>query len=778
MKRTAFSLLALLWCLAVYAQNSLTGTVFDTENQPVDFATVAVYALPDSALVTGAVTATDGTFRIASLHAGKYLLTVSHLLYQKQQVVIDMGTTDVVHPPIVVSTNDVLLKEVVITGDAVQRRVDGFRVSLKDNPITKGRTGTQVLSLLPGVIENSGSLMIEGRPVARIYINNRRVENQKELAAIPADMIERVDIIPMANSSEDAALNGGIIRITLKQHVDGGYYGSVTGEYSGLVDVGTAGDGLNAIFNGKWGKLNLYNYAAYGDKRAYDTYTTLSDYKQTGARIQTEESSDGWSHTFTDQLSLVYELNQRHSIGANLMAHLSNSNPHSVSSSVVTEANRTATHNSRMEIENRNRLHQYQATLNYSWLLNAKGSNIKLTADYLRYNSTNDRDYTNHSPAAEERSFNNTDSRSQFVEADAKSEWVVGKASRLDAGANYRWLETKQQLDYSAVALNDRYRMTGRTYSAYVNYQSAWKQQWMYQIGVRAQEDRIGYRSEQAHASSENVYRNLFPTVMVMYRMNPEKGHSLRLSYQKTMNRIPYSAITPVVTYENDYFYTKGNVDLTPNTYHSLMANLSLFNRWNISLQGVYSKNIMFFKTFADADNPMVLYTMPVNGGRSRLAAVSVDRTFQMAKWWSMKVNANIGWQDDRFEEQLTGDWRMLYVLNHTFSFSPTFGASMSMVLEPTFKKNDRIYQEVYSVQIGAYKYTLKNRLLLALDGMLLARNRTVVTQTNEILNAHKRTTPVSWGTLRVVYYFNGGKRLQVKRANSIQYYQEVKDDR
>ena len=54
-----------------------SGRVIGENQLPVEYATVALLSVPDSALVGGAVTDSKGVFKITAQDAGPYLLSVS-----------------------------------------------------------------------------------------------------------------------------------------------------------------------------------------------------------------------------------------------------------------------------------------------------------------------------------------------------------------------------------------------------------------------------------------------------------------------------------------------------------------------------------------------------------------------------------------------------------------------------------------------------------------------------------------------------------------------------
>ena len=67
----------------------------------------------------------------------------------------------------------------------------------------------------------------------------------------------------------------------------------------------------------------------------------------------------------------------------------------------------------------------------------------------------------------------------------------------------------------------------------------------------------IEYNSVKISKQNSKNYWGIYPTLNLMYNINEQKGNSISLFYQKAMDPIPYSAITPVVIYNNEYLYTK-----------------------------------------------------------------------------------------------------------------------------------------------------------------------------------------------------------------------------
>lgn len=64
------------------SQTGLKGTVIDqSQKTPLEYANIALYGLPDSTLIKGAVTDENGNYELMELDRGTYYLTVSFLGY-------------------------------------------------------------------------------------------------------------------------------------------------------------------------------------------------------------------------------------------------------------------------------------------------------------------------------------------------------------------------------------------------------------------------------------------------------------------------------------------------------------------------------------------------------------------------------------------------------------------------------------------------------------------------------------------------------------------------
>lgn len=792
--RVLFLILLLLIVPLLHSQQiknfCLEGVLFDTSKRAVDYATVTILSEVDSLYVKGNISNEKGQFRIENIPSGRYILSVTHLLYKRKYVNIEVQENTILDS-ILMEENVVGLDAVTVTANVIQQKIDRYVVFLQGNPITKGNNTKEVLTLLPGVTNEENSLKINGRDVSEIYVDGRKLRDRNELDAIQAENIDKVEIVHMSGSEESASSMGGIINIKLKKMSNGGYYGSVSSDFSVHFKGGHYSDNINGSLNYRNKNLSIYNYTYFGHLKNISQYNIYSHYKEINKYIDMQTDGKGWTNSFSDRLSLTYDITNRHSIGGNFRLGITNGDPINRSESTVKNNVGERIDRSESIIEEKLRTRQYQAALNYDWILDDKGSKIKFIIDYLRYNNKRIRGNSylynlDKDNGYEENTSDRLDDRTDMLEIDTRLEQRISDKSQLDIGLNYSLNNSKQFLNYkkwenniwvSDLDLSDNYKLKGQNYAGFASFSSMITKKITYKVGIRIQENKIEYNSVKISKQNSKNYWGIYPTLNLMYNINEQKGNSISLFYQKAMDPIPYSAITPVVIYNNEYLYTKGNLDIKPVNYHLIMLGGAINGQWNINYLFGFSKDVLFFKTFQDEKDPLVTYTMPVNDGKNYMQALSLDRTFKIAKWWSLKAIGRIQWLKYEGVDINSSSWKPYLAINNNMDFDNGWGGNLSYYLEPTYKTQDRIYKTVHGINGKIYKYLLDNKLLLNLNFTLYRHNRRRITNTLDIWSKRHYTTNETGFMIKVIYNFNGGRKVTTKQSKSIQDYYEYKDN-
>src|SRR5665648_84571 len=117
--RIYFAILLLFVSVGVRAQNIKGIVSFEKDKAPVQFASVALLQLPDSAMVTGVITLTDGGYLLENIKQGSYFVRASFVGYRPagKVVTVSGGEKEIVVDAICIAETTTALNEVMVVGE-------------------------------------------------------------------------------------------------------------------------------------------------------------------------------------------------------------------------------------------------------------------------------------------------------------------------------------------------------------------------------------------------------------------------------------------------------------------------------------------------------------------------------------------------------------------------------------------------------------------------------------------------------------------------------------
>lgn len=216
-----------LCCILLPLNAQIKGKVIDSDNNPIQFAHVAIYSLPDSTLIAGTATDQKGSF-LFSADNNNYnaLLSVSFIGYETQTVPVLSEQT------ILLQADTTLLSEVVVQGDLprIRLRNDAIVATVQNTVLSKAGTANDVLKRLPAITGDDGNFTIFGKGKAKIYVNNRELRDLSELDLISSAEIREVEIVHNPGASYDASVKA-VIRIHTVRKIGDGFSFDVRSAY-------------------------------------------------------------------------------------------------------------------------------------------------------------------------------------------------------------------------------------------------------------------------------------------------------------------------------------------------------------------------------------------------------------------------------------------------------------------------------------------------------------------------------------------------------------------
>lgn len=309
MKKTVFIALACLMATSALTAQTVGGKVIDEQNQPIEFANVALYSLPDSTLKTGTVTDAEGRFSLAPDETGAdAYLQISFIGYQAQTAAAAPQQT------IVLKAEATELGEVVVRGNLPVIRIknDALITTVQNSVLSKAGTGNDVLQRLPSLTGGDGAFSVFGKGEAKIYINNREMRDPSELDRLNSADIRDVEIVNNPGARYDASVKA-IIRINTVRKTGDGFGFDVRSSYYQSQNTDLR-EQLNINFrkNG-WDVFGTVSYNQ--DMWMQDSKMRQKTYVDTLWTQENDLHTHGTSRTLTGIAGLNYEFSPKHYAG-------------------------------------------------------------------------------------------------------------------------------------------------------------------------------------------------------------------------------------------------------------------------------------------------------------------------------------------------------------------------------------------------------------------------------------------------------------------------------
>jgi ferric enterobactin receptor len=598
------------------------GVVVDAESRaPLAAATIEVFN-GGGALVAGAITRADGSFRIEGHRPGTYRVRVTIIGYVSQS--LDAMTISPAEP--LANFGTIALTRSAIALQSVEAHAEGQVVIAPDRNSYRARdiapaaaTVTDVLENVPSVhVDAEGKLSLRGNENLVVQINGRPTPVRgAELAAylrqLPASTLERVEVIPNPSARQDPEGMAGIINIVMKQTVDLGRSGAITlaGATSGRL-AGSGNLGYQA------GALTLFT--TYGYSTDARDVTGINHRTRLGAQRAplwfTEQDIEGTAtnsgHNFS--VNLENRLNTRDAVFAIGMLNVRRNTDQSLSEYTELDRNRDpAERYDRTRGTNRQNA-MMDGTLGFRSLF--RPQQHELSAE-VRFNRQDDRDRTtlwrfpDAGASGLEGELNDTDALATQLTAQLDYMRMLGTATKLEAGyrGNGRWLDR----DY--MVLTDAAGSGGWSPSDLSNELSFDEQvHAMYGV-VSGAAGRVqlqaGLRAEHAHrdfslGEGEEypfTYRSLYPSGLASLQLGDRS--ELKLSYSRRVRRPGTQQLNPFPVFFDEQNVFFGNPDLGPEYTDALELGLQRSGRYgSVQLSPFYRRTTDIIRTDINtADN-------------------------------------------------------------------------------------------------------------------------------------------------------------------------------
>ena len=203
-------LFLLLMHSTIHWSQNITGKVVDCENNPLEFAAVAVIDSADSTLISYTSTGKFGTFTLSEISEGKSIFQVHLIGFKTYQTIIDFQNKSIDMTSIKLEDINILDEVVVLAEVPISIKKDTITYLVKAFKVRFDDTVEDLLKKLPGIeVDAKGKITAQGEEVEIVYVDGKNFFNGDPSIAtknLSADAIKKVEIID--EKSEKARITG------------------------------------------------------------------------------------------------------------------------------------------------------------------------------------------------------------------------------------------------------------------------------------------------------------------------------------------------------------------------------------------------------------------------------------------------------------------------------------------------------------------------------------------------------------------------------------------
>ncbi|MEM6964639.1 MAG: carboxypeptidase regulatory-like domain-containing protein, partial [Bacteroidota bacterium] len=232
-----FALLMPMSALAQSLQGVVKGQVLDQDSQALlEYATISIFSQKDSSIVTGEITDNQGIFTI-KVPPGKHFVKIEFIGYQAKtinDIIINRKNRTVDLGIIKMGTDTEVLVEVEVRAEksSVQMGLDKRIFNVGQDLANDGGSAADVLDNVPSVaVDIDGNVSLRGSQGVQILIDGKPsglvgIGSTGGLRGLPANLIDKVEVITNPSAKFEAEGTSGIINIILKKEKKKGLNGS------------------------------------------------------------------------------------------------------------------------------------------------------------------------------------------------------------------------------------------------------------------------------------------------------------------------------------------------------------------------------------------------------------------------------------------------------------------------------------------------------------------------------------------------------------------------
>ncbi|SEA26664.1 TonB-dependent receptor domain-containing protein [Psychroflexus halocasei] len=753
-----------LCTLSIFAQKSeLSGKVVDADqNFPLEYATISVIDAETKETVNGGVTNIQGEFKF-KVPKGLYDLKVEYISFETKMFEnIDL-TSNKNMGTIKLGFEAADLEEVVVTAETttVDVRLDKKIYNIGKDLTTSGATITDALANVPSVdVDVEGGISLRGNENVRILINGKPSAiagfgSTDVLRQLPADAIDKVEVITSPSARYDAEGTAGILNIILKRDKTLGFNGSVRAY------VGTPlNQGVSVNANARTDKFNIFTNLGYSKRKPDGNAYFENDYTSNNSvydNLMEEREYKRNRENYNANIGSTYFINDTTQITLSYFTRFGDDVDKTFNDTYRYNAGSLSSQTLRTEDEREDE-NSHQVSLNFEKKYDREGH--KLTAD-IQYSIDNEKTsnfidenelFANQDNIVTESLTEKTDEKDFLVQAD-----YVLPMGEAQFEAGFRGNYKNEKNDYilydennlGDFVLNDSVsnvfeydRNITAVYSQYGNKFGDFS----FLLGLRFEHTQLKGKTTpygdvadipgDIELDFDKNFKGLFPTVNLTYELSEDQN--VTLGYNRRINRPRSWYINPFPSRSSRTNIFQGNPGLEPA--YSDAFDIGYLKRWGKELtltsSVYYQKETDSFERVQEdtgqttSDGIPIIRSIPINLSSNERYGAELGLLYNPARW--LRLNGSINY----YKFVTEGDFNGVNYDADNESFFARFSSKVDLPWSIQWQTNAFYRGARENAQTKTEPIASLN---LALSKDILNDNATISLNVSDLFNSRKR---------------------------------------
>lgn len=641
--------------------------VSESDGKPIEYAMVSLIEPDFKKPLDGQVTNEKGQFKFLQVNKGKFKVAVTFLGYKPQELgVFKITDTEYeVNVGVVKLAEDIaILKGVEIVGqkDLIENKIDKIVYNAERDITSKGGNATDVLKKVPMVsVDLEGNVSLRGSQNVKVLINGKPSNIMSSSIAdamkmIPADNIEKVEVITQPSAKDDAEGTGGIINIITKKKNIEGVSGSI---YAG---AGTRSSNLGSSITFRSGKFGINaNIGGYYWRGKGNQVTSRSaNYDGITTYLNQEGPNSNQGGGLYAQIGSDYDINEHNNLSMSLRL-----NRHQNVSYSNYTTSLSADDISYIELFRRDgdfdfKMLGYDASLDFKRTFKKKDQEFTSSFQFNNNNRNQDYSVDQYVPTTlnellnyVEKSTNLSQNKEITLQADYvhpfndKTTFETGAKSIIRTVISdyaFDTLNIDNQQYIRDLVRSNVFNYNQLVVAGYAQISVYLNKAWGIKAGTRYEHTTLdGNDRDNTIPSFSNQYGNFIPNVVLSYKIKDK--NTIKASYTQRIQR-------PSIFFLNPY---RNELDPTNVSYGNPKLNAELSHSWELSYgfnKEATSINISAFhrrtnnaiESYKFVDDANILSTTYGNIGKNSTTGLSINaNTFFKGKVM-LSANMNIAY--------------------------------------------------------------------------------------------------------------------------------------